>query len=131
MVMVKSVFPWMPLSPDVIVMEAGAPLEFWEWRPGMKLDRGIWNIPIPSERRLVQPDVLIVPPVAFDDGCFRLGYGGGFYDRTIAAFAVKPFCIGLGYERFRLPTILPQPHDLPMDVVVTEDQVISRPGHQE
>ncbi len=51
---------------------------------------------------------------------YRLGYGGGYYDRTLAAAAVKPFCIGLGYEAFRLESIGPQPHDIPMDRIVTE-----------
>jgi 5-formyltetrahydrofolate cyclo-ligase len=58
--------------------------------------------------------------VGFDGEGYRLGYGGGYYDRTIAAFAKRPFALGIGFELSRLPTIYPQPHDLAMDAIVTE-----------
>ena len=62
----------------------GRPLEFWAWRPGAALRRGIWDIPIPAERQVVQPTALLVPLVGFDGHHYRLGYGGGYYDRTLA-----------------------------------------------
>jgi len=65
------------------------------------------------------PDALIVPLLGFDPRKYRLGYGGGYYDRTLAAAARRPFCVGLGYSQAMLPTIHPQPHDIPMDEVVT------------
>jgi 5-formyltetrahydrofolate cyclo-ligase len=104
-----------------VVVQKSAPVEFWSWRPGTPMQRGVWNIPIPAERNVLIPDALIVPLVGFDAQRYRLGYGGGYYDRTIAAAAKRPFCIGLGYEAARLTSIFPQPHDIPMDVIVTDD----------
>jgi 5-formyltetrahydrofolate cyclo-ligase len=83
------------------------------------MSRGIWNIPIPAEREALHPDALIVPLVGFDSQRFRLGYGGGYYDRTIAAAARRPYCVGLGYAEARLDSIFPQPHDIRMDLIVT------------
>lgn len=110
-----------------VVVEKNRPLEFWDWRPGQKLGRGVWDIPIPAERSVVQPTALLVPLVGFDGNGYRLGYGGGYYDRTLAAMERKPFTIGLGYELGRLSTIHPQPHDIQMDVVVTETGVFRSP----
>jgi 5-formyltetrahydrofolate cyclo-ligase len=107
-----------------VVVEGGKPLEFWSWHPGMKLRRGVWNIPVPSERSPVQPTILLVPLLGFDAAGYRLGYGGGYYDRTLATFAQKPLSIGIGYELGRLETIYPQSHDIPMDVIVTESRVV-------
>lgn len=103
----------------VVVTEA-APVEFWSWRPEMPMSRGVWNIPIPAERELLEPDALIVPLVGFDPQRYRLGYGGGYYDRTIAASRRRPYCIGLGYEEARLTSIFPQTHDIPMDLIITD-----------
>jgi 5-formyltetrahydrofolate cyclo-ligase len=106
-----------------VVAVKSAPLEFRRWEPGMKMIRGVWNIPVPATQDLVQPDALLVPLVGFERTGYRLGYGGGYYDRTLAASSPRPFCIGLGYERCRLATIHPQPHDIPMDVIVTDESV--------
>lgn len=102
-----------------VVVTKSAPVEFWNWRPDMPMSRGIWNIPIPAEREVLSPDALIVPLVGFDSRRFRLGYGGGYYDRTIAAAARRPYCVGLGYAEARLDSIFPQPHDIRMDLIVT------------
>lgn len=103
-----------------VVVEKAHPLQFREWWPGMPMSRGVWNIPIPSEGEAVIPEVLIAPLVGFDPAGYRLGYGGGFYDRTIAAMPTKPLAIGVGFELARVATIYPQAHDMPMDVIVTE-----------
>lgn len=103
-----------------VVVEKAAPLVFRSWKAGEKLEKGVWNIPIPAEGAEVIPDVVISPVVGFDDGNFRLGYGGGFYDRTLAALARRPVVIGVGYELQRIATIHPQLHDIAMDVVLTE-----------
>jgi 5-formyltetrahydrofolate cyclo-ligase len=103
-----------------VVVEKGQPLEFWAWRPGAPLRRGVWDIPIPKERHVVRPTALLVPLVGFDHRGFRLGYGGGYYDRTLAAMDPKPLTIGVGYELGRLESIHPQHHDIPMDAIVTE-----------
>jgi 5-formyltetrahydrofolate cyclo-ligase len=107
-----------------VVVERGAPVEFWRWQPGARMSRGLWDIPIPAEREVVQPDALIVPLVGFDDSCYRLGYGGGYYDRTLAAATKRPFCVGLGFNSGALGTIYPQMHDIPLDAIVTNRLLI-------
>jgi 5-formyltetrahydrofolate cyclo-ligase len=109
-----------------VVVEKGAPVEFWRWEPGMQMQRGFWNIPVPPERAVLEPDALLVPLVGFDRNGYRLGYGGGYYDRTLAAAAKRPFCIGVGYAWSELATICPQPHDVPMDVIVTDEVLFER-----
>lgn len=103
-----------------VVVEKQQPLEFWAWQPHMKLQRGFWNIPVPAERNPVRPTALLVPLVGFDAMGYRLGYGGGYYDRTLAGLDPKPLTIGVGFELGRLETIYPQQHDIPLDVIVTE-----------
>ncbi len=103
-----------------VVVEKGKPLEFWSWRPGALRGRGIWDIPIPAERATVHPTALLVPLVGFDVAGYRLGYGGGYYDRTLAVMTPRPLTIGVGQESGRLETIHPQPHDIPMDAIVTD-----------
>ena len=103
-----------------VVIEKRQPLIFREWWPGIAMTHGVWNIPIPATGAAVVPDVLLAPLVGFDDRRFRLGYGGGYYDRTLAALPVKPCVIGVGFALSRIPTIYPQPHDVAMDAIVTE-----------
>lgn len=103
-----------------VVVEKDQPLEFWQWHTEMKMSRGLGNIPVPSERRPLLPTVLLIPLLGFDTSGHRLGYGGGYYDRTLAAFRLKPMTIGVGYEFGRLPSIYPQQHDIPFDAIVTE-----------
>ena len=103
-----------------IVIDKGQPLVFKAYKSGDKLEKGVWNIPIPAEGDAVFPDIVISPIVGIDPGNYRLGYGGGFFDRTLAAMPFKPLVIGIGYELQRIPTIYPQTHDIPMDRIVTE-----------
>lgn len=110
----------MPAAP-----EPQAPLKFRAWRPGDPLSKGMWDIPYPADGPWIEPDALIVSLVGFDAGGYRLGYGGGYYDRTLERFR-KPLTIGVGFEDTRLDTIHPLPHDVPMDFVVTEDGVFER-----
>jgi 5,10-methenyltetrahydrofolate synthetase len=90
------------------------------------MERGIWNILVPADGPDVRPDVVIAPLVGFDPACLRLGYGGGYFDRTLATFAQKPLVIGVGYGHQAIATIHPQPHDIPMDVIVTEAGITHR-----
>jgi 5-formyltetrahydrofolate cyclo-ligase len=106
------------------VVAKNEPVEFWRWEPHAPMQRGFWNIPVPAQRHCVSPDVMLIPLVAYDAAGYRLGYGGGFYDRTLAALTPRPFCIGVAYDDSQLDTIYPQPHDIPMNVIVTERRVL-------
>ena len=109
-----------------VAVELGRPMSFREWRPEAPLARGLWKIPYPAEGAEVLPTTVIAPLVGFDEHCYRLGYGGGFFDRTLAALGRKPLVIGVGYPQLRLATIFPQPHDIPMDWIVPGAQAALR-----
>ncbi|WP_303983283.1 5-formyltetrahydrofolate cyclo-ligase [Dongia mobilis] len=98
----------------------GEPLTFRPWEPGCPMARGIWDIPIPATDIEILPQTIIAPLVGFDAALYRLGYGGGFFDRTLAARRKPAEVIGIGFAMFQLPTIKPQPHDIPMDRIVTD-----------
>ena len=106
-----------------VVVAKGRPLEFREWQPGAATTPGPFGLPVPVDTPRVEPDVVLAPPVGFDGRGYRLGYGGGFFDRTLAAASPRPLAIGLAREMCRMPTIHPQPHDIPMDFIVTEDGI--------
>ena len=74
---------------------------------------------VPADGALLTPDVTIAPLVGFDPGCYRLGYGGGFFDRTLAALSPRPMVIGVGHPSTAIRSIHPQSHDIPMDLIVT------------
>ena len=101
-----------------VVEAKGRPLIFREWRPGCRMERGVWNIPVPADGALVTPDVVLAPLVGFDPDGYRLGYGGGFFDRTLAALSPRAFAIGVGHPVAAIPTIYPQPHDIPMNTII-------------
>lgn len=107
-----------------VVVAKNAPVEFWRWTHGAPMQRGFWNIPVPAERNVVAPDVLLIPLVGYDAAGYRLGYGGGYYDRTLATVVPRAFRVGVGYDDTALATIYPQPHDLPMNAIVTERRAL-------
>jgi 5,10-methenyltetrahydrofolate synthetase len=104
-----------------VVVARNAPLEFREWHPGVELAPGAMDIPVPVGSRRVNPRVLLVPMLGWDARGFRLGYGGGYFDRTLAALAPRPLTIGISYECLRLDAFEAQAWDQPMDWVVTEE----------
>jgi 5-formyltetrahydrofolate cyclo-ligase len=108
------------------VIDKKGPLEYRAWRPGEPLIDGVWNIPVPEKREIVVPALVLAPLVGFDEHCYRLGYGGGYFDRTLAALMPRPFAIGVGFGVQRLATIYPQSFDMPMDVIVTEAGIRER-----
>jgi len=103
-----------------VVVDKKGPLEYRGWRPGEPLVDGVWNIPVPEKRDIVMPMVVLAPLVGFDRAGYRLGYGGGYFDRTLGALSPRPLAIGIGFELQQMDTIYPQPFDVPMDVIVTE-----------
>ncbi len=102
-----------------VALALGQPLKFREWQPDAPMARGLWKIPYPSAGAEVVPTTVLAPVVGFDSASYRLGYGGGFFDRTLAGMASKPLVLGLGYPEQRIATIFPQSHDIPMDRIVT------------
>ncbi|MBT8436823.1 MAG: 5-formyltetrahydrofolate cyclo-ligase, partial [Gammaproteobacteria bacterium] len=114
-----------------VVVDKHGPMVFREWHPNCEMERGALNIPVPAKAVEITPNVIIAPLVGFDRHCYRLGYGGGFFDRTLAALRPRPFLIGVGHPVLQIPTIYPQPHDVPMDVIITGyDRIIEREGDQ-
>jgi len=109
-----------------VVIAPNAPLIFREWHPGIKTLPGPLGIPFPEESAEVLPDRVLLPMLGWDADGYRLGYGGGFFDRTLAALAKRPRVIGIANEMAYLQTIHPQPHDIPVDYVVTERGVYRR-----
>jgi 5,10-methenyltetrahydrofolate synthetase len=103
-----------------VVTGPQAPLVFRPWTLETPMEAGRWDTLHPAAGPGVSPAALLIPLVAFDVAGHRLGYGGGFYDRTLAALEPRPLAIGVGFEAGRLASIDPGPHDHPMDVIVTE-----------
>jgi len=103
-----------------VVTEPRTPLEFRCYKPGDELVPGIWKIPVPKRCDVVKPTVLIVPLVGFDDANYRLGYGGGYYDRTLAQLPADTVTLGVGFSAAHLSTIHPQDFDIPMTHIFTE-----------
>jgi 5-formyltetrahydrofolate cyclo-ligase len=102
------------------VTKVSSPLEFRQWTPETPLIPGVWKIPIPQSRTIVVPNVMLIPLVGFDECHYRLGYGGGYYDRSLIDIQPSPMKIGLGFELARLKTIYPQNYDIAMDIILTE-----------
>lgn len=110
-----------------VVVAPEAPLAFRLWQADTPLVEDRYGIPTPATGLFVQPDLLLMPLNGFDAAGYRLGYGGGFFDRTLAALAPRPLAVGVGFECNRLPSIRPEAHDQRLDWLVTEAGVF-RPG---
>lgn len=109
------------------VVDRQGPLEYRLWREEMEMEPGLHDIPAPKRREIVRPEILVVPCVGFDAANYRLGYGGGYFDRTLAAAAPRPTTIGVGLEAALLATIFPRAHDVALDFIVTEARLRERP----
>jgi len=109
-----------------VVVAPRTPLAFREWHPGVELAKGALGIPYPVRSPEVVPQAVLLPMNGWDAEGYRLGYGGGFFDRTLAALAQRPLVIGVSYELARMDSIRPQAWDIPMDYVVTERGVYRR-----
>jgi 5-formyltetrahydrofolate cyclo-ligase len=108
-----------------VVVEKNQPVEFHRWAPGSAMAKGFWNIPVPEKPDAIVPDVVIVPLLGVDEGGYRLGNGGGYYDRTLARLGGKVLIIGVGQKFVRMKTIFPMPWDIPMHMVVLGDGTVS------
>ena len=99
-------------------------LTFHAWYPGCPMEEDAYGIPKPKDTEVVVPTLLFVPCVGYGPGGFRLGYGGGFYDRTLATLQPRPLTVGLGYTHGWLPDFEPEPHDLPLDALLNDNGVV-------
>ena len=109
-----------------VVVAPRTPLIFREWHPGVELAVGPLDIPYPVNSPEVVPNAVLLPMNGWDAAGYRLGYGAGFFDRTLEKFRKKPAVIGVTYELARMDTIHPQSWDIPVDWVVTERGVYRR-----
>lgn len=104
-----------------VIAGEGRPLDFRQWAPGAAMVPGPFGAEVPAEGAWLTPDLIILPLVAFDRRGTRLGYGGGFYDRTLARLAARrPIAIGFAYAAQELPDLPREPTDQPLDLIVTE-----------
>ncbi|MBC5764874.1 5-formyltetrahydrofolate cyclo-ligase [Ramlibacter albus] len=99
-------------------------LKFHAWFPGCPMEEDAYGIPKPKDTEVVVPTLLFVPCVGYGVGGYRLGYGGGFYDRTLAELQPKPYTVGLGYACGFVDDLEPEPHDVPLDALLNELGVV-------
>ncbi len=116
---------WLAIDPArkaalPLVIEQGTPLAFRQWTPDSVMAPDRYGIPTPGSGDLLTPSLLLIPVNGFDSRGFRLGYGGGYFDRTLASLSPQPLTIGIGFELGRLPVITEAEHDKPLDWIVTE-----------
>lgn len=111
-----------------VSVQANSPLEFREWMPQSVMTTDHHGIPVPQSALVAAPDILLIPVVAFDAHGFRLGYGGGYFDRTLSALATrlpKPLAVGVGFALAKVDSVYPQVHDEAMDFIITENGICS------
>lgn len=104
-----------------VVVGEGQPLAFREWTPTTPLAPDRYGIPTPTGGAWLTPDLILLPLNGFDAAGYRLGYGGGYFDRTLAALAPRPLAVGVGFEINRVDSIRPEAHDQRLDWIVTEE----------
>ncbi len=103
-----------------VVIDAQRALAFRAWSAGTAMFSDRYGIPTPACGDFLTPEALLLPVNGFDAAGYRIGYGGGYFDRTLASLSPRPLVLGVGFELARLEAIAPEPHDQPLDAVVTE-----------
>jgi 5-formyltetrahydrofolate cyclo-ligase len=111
-----------------VVHDEVASMAFHSWRPGVAMGADRFGIPFPQGTPVVHPDLLVVPLNGFDARGYRIGYGGGFFDRTLAQLSPAPVTVGVGFEIARLDDVQPESHDVPLDWIVTEAGIVVKPA---
>ncbi len=108
------------------IVGPGKPLRFRQWKPNATVTRGPLGTVSPNDGEWIEPDVILAPLLAFDADCWRLGYGGGYYDRTIADLRTRRelAVYGYGYAGQQVEATPHGPHDAQLDGVVTELGVV-------
>jgi len=106
--------------PVISASADGPGLEYHGWTADSPMQAGVSGIPVPAHGRVLQPECLLIPCVGFDHKRFRLGYGGGYFDRLLARVVPWPLAVGIAFESTRVESIDPQPHDVQLDVIITD-----------
>ncbi|MFC5500392.1 5-formyltetrahydrofolate cyclo-ligase [Caenimonas terrae] len=99
-------------------------LKFHAWYPGCPMEEDAYGIPKPKDTEVIVPTLLFVPCVGYGPGGYRLGYGGGFYDRTLASLQPRPYTVGLGFTDAYVDELEPEPHDIPLDAILNDNGVV-------
>ena len=121
-----ALFRWSEADPKrriglPVVDKLSKQLSFQVWYPGCEMEADAYDIPKPKGTPVFQPTLLLVPCVGYGPRGVRLGYGGGFYDRTLATLEPRPFTGGLAYSQGFLPWLQAEPHDVPLNTVLTDE----------
>ncbi len=95
-------------------------MSFHAWYPGCPMEEDAYGIPKPKDTEIITPTQVFAPCVGYGPGGYRLGYGGGFYDRMLASLSPKPVSVGLGFGMGFLPDLEPEAHDMPLDAILNE-----------
>ena len=127
-----ALYRWTEGAPDQIERRIGLPvadrttksLRFHVWYPGCPTELDAYDIPKPKDTEEFVPEILVVPCLGFGPGGVRLGYGGGFFDRTLASLTPRPVTVGVSFTHGFLPLLRAGPQDLPLDTMLTEDGVM-------
>ena len=129
-----ALYRWSEGAPDGVVRHIGLPvadresgqLRFHVWYPGCPMELDAYDIPKPKDTEEFAPALLVVPCLGFGPGGVRLGYGGGFFVRTLASISPRPVTVGVSYTHGFLPFLRSGPLDWPLDAMLTEDGVMWR-----
>jgi len=110
-----------------VIIGEGQPLKFSEWTPEIFMKDGPFGVKIPEEERFFDPEIVIVPLVAFDAKGGRLGYGGGFYDRTLEILRDRQatLAVGFAYSDQMMEHLPLEPTDQPLDLLITERDIFN------
>jgi 5,10-methenyltetrahydrofolate synthetase len=99
-------------------------MTFHAWYPGCPMEEDAFGIPKPKDTEVIVPTLLFSPCVGYGPGGYRLGYGGGFYDRMLASLSPRPFTVGLGYGVGFVPDLEPEAHDIALDAILNDYGVV-------
>jgi len=129
-----ALYRWSEGAPDDVTRRIGLPvadrttgqLRFHVWYPGCPTELDAYDIPKPKDTEEFAPAILVVPCLGFGPGGVRLGYGGGFFDRTLSSLNPRPVTVGVSFTHGFLPLLRSSPQDLPLDAMLTEDGVMYR-----
>ena len=127
-----ALYRWSEGAPEDVVRRIGLPvtdretssLRFHVWYPGCEMALDAYDIPKPKDTEEFVPQIVVVPCLGFGPGGVRLGYGGGFFDRTLASMQPRPVTVGVSFAHGFLPMLRAGPLDTQLDAMLTEDGVM-------